>query len=275
MKKIFSFAIALFLLVSLSACGAKGPNGKFLAFKVTEGKGDVIWAEVTYRDGELVDVVIEHRQSNKIVDEEGKVKIAWKATKHTQGHKYVLGSGTPWTDEVKALEDFIVENGVEAVTTFEDGSKIKTDVVTGVTIGIGDYLEVVQAAMENAEAGKYVAFEVVEDKGDVVWAELTYNGNKLQEVLINQVQSTKTVDEEGKVTIAWNDDKHTLGENYVLGSGNTWTSEVVLLQDYILANGIEDINLTDDAGHTDTVSGVTIKIGTFLDVVEKAMSYNR
>ncbi len=54
----------------------------------------------------------------------------------------------------------------------------------------------------------------------------------------------------------------------------TWTEQIESLQDFIIENDFDlsKVILSDDEGHTDAVSGVSIKVPAFIASVEEALS---
>lgn len=56
-------------------------------------------------------------------------------------------------------------------------------------------------------------------------------------------------------------------------NGKKWHEQVDLLEEALVNNNFDlsKITLIDDKGHTDAVSGVTIKVGTFIEAVQNAL----
>ena len=54
----------------------------------------------------------------------------------------------------------------------------------------------------------------------------------------------------------------------------TWTEQIENLQKFIVENDFDlsKVTLSDEDGHTDAVSGVTIKIPAYLKGVEEALA---
>jgi hypothetical protein len=54
----------------------------------------------------------------------------------------------------------------------------------------------------------------------------------------------------------------------------TWTEQIETLQKFIVENDFDlsKVTLSDDEGHTDAVSGVTIKVPSYLDSVKEALA---
>ncbi len=62
---------------------------------------------------------------------------------------------------------------------------------------------------------------------------------------------------------------------YVMANESaTWTEQIESLQDFIIENDFDlsKVTLSDEEGHTDAVSGVTIKIPSYIAGVEEALA---
>ncbi|MEN8078056.1 hypothetical protein ABFP60_13910 [Clostridioides difficile] len=55
--------------------------------------------------------------------------------------------------------------------------------------------------------------------------------------------------------------------------GKKWHEQVDLLEEAIVDNkfDLSKINITDEEGHTDAVSGVSIKVGAYVEAVQEAL----
>lgn len=64
------------------------------------------------------------------------------------------------------------------------------------------------------------------------------------------------------------------GDYDMKNEGLTWSEQMDLLQAHIVENGFDlsKVTLTDEAGHTDAVSGVSIKVGAYLPMIEELMT---
>ncbi|MGL5150238.1 MAG: hypothetical protein ACRC7N_06665 [Clostridium sp.] len=105
--------------------------------------------------------------------------------------------------------------------------------------------------------------EVAGDKGTTV-AEVKYENGKPVDVNIDVKNTDGTTkskqSEEGK---------------YVMkqGEANAWHKQIDMLEAFIKENNFDltKVTYTNDAGNTDAVSGVSIKVKEYVDVVDKAM----
>lgn len=64
------------------------------------------------------------------------------------------------------------------------------------------------------------------------------------------------------------------GDYDMKNEGLTWSEQMDLLQAHIVENGFDlsKVTLSDEAGHTDAVSGVSIKVGAYLPAIEELMT---
>ena len=107
----------------------------------TGKKGDVIVAEVEFKDGEPVKVSVDVRQENGTMKKEEAKK-----------GNYVMkeGEAKNWGQQMELLEAFLNENKVDTSKvklTNDDGN---TDAVSGVSIKVGTYVNAVQEVIDSS-----------------------------------------------------------------------------------------------------------------------------
>lgn len=109
-----------------------------------------------------------------------------------------------------------------------------------------------------------VAYDSTGSKKDVVVAEVEYKDGEAIGVDID----VKLEDGTMKSTLSKN------GE-YVMKEGEefAWHQQVDMLEEAIVKNefDLSKISLTDEDGHTDAVSGVSIKVNPYIEAVEQAL----
>lgn len=119
---------------------------------------------------------------------------------------------------------------------------------------------------EQPKAEGFTGKEVVELAGDkgTTFAEVTFENGNPVDVNID------VKEEDGKLK----SEISAAGE-YVMKEGEEkhWHEQVDALEAYIKENNFDlsKVNLTDEAGHTDAVSGVSIKVGEYVDLVQQAL----
>ena len=80
-------------------------------------------------------------------------EITEDTTKKALGDQYKLGEQAiaGWSEQIKALEDYIVAHGLDAVDVDEEGKAANEDLRTQCTITIQNYLQTVEKAVSQAE----------------------------------------------------------------------------------------------------------------------------
>jgi len=128
-------------------------------------QSDVIMAAVTIGDdGKIISVDIDTAQVKVNFDATGKVttdKTAMLKTKRELGDAYGMkaasGIKKEWYEQMNALETWMVGKTIEQVKAMKvvdsDGSKIadEADLKTSVTVGVEDFIAVVEKAVANAK----------------------------------------------------------------------------------------------------------------------------
>lgn len=138
MKKLLILATALMLL---AGCSSK-PTTKVGKYESEPNdKGDVTVAEVKLEGDKITSVFIDVNTANG----------SKKELKEEYGMKKASAIGKEWYEQAAALEQFIVENGVDAVTVGEDQKATNEDLLAGCTMAVKDYVDAVKAAIENAK----------------------------------------------------------------------------------------------------------------------------
>ena len=229
----------------------------------TGAKTDVVSITMNFESGKPTSVAID-----VLMDGQSKKALAASG-------EYVMSQAEgalQWDAQIEAVETFLTENNFDTTKiniTDEDGH---TDTLTGVSMKVGTYVQLVQDLMDKVAAGetefgfsgsKKVEFEG--EKGtDVV--EIVYNNGTPVNLNIDNIQedgsSKRAASEEG---------------TYDMGGELKWHEQMDLLEDFILANNFDTtkVNLTDEDGHTDAVTGVSIKVGSYLDLVTQALEQTK
>ena len=283
-KKII--AICLLSTALLVGCGGKedkdtsttGSNveqsQKFTGTKTYEKlydetgkKGDVIITNVEFKDGEPVKVSLDVRQENGTMKKEEAKK-----------GNYVMkeGEAKNWGEQMDLLEAFLNENKVDTSKvklTNDDGN---TDAVSGVSIKVGTYVKAVQEVVDAVKAGKdletgFTGAKIAEtpydptgEKKDMVVTKVVFNHGKPVGVNVDVKQEDgsmkKKAAEEGKYVMKEGEAKH-------------WGEQMALLEAFIVENNFDlsKVKLINDDGNTDAVSGVSIKVGTYVQAVQDVL----
>lgn len=151
MKLIKILSIMMYLMM-LNGCGMWQGSDKQLekvgVAKSEEENGSQIVVEATVVDDKLIKIRI---------DETGAKSFdgSMSGTKKELGDDYNMRSfsdiGKEWYEQINALELFIEEYGLEAVTVDSDGRATNDDLKTSCTISVEEYLDVAEDAVYNAK----------------------------------------------------------------------------------------------------------------------------
>jgi len=285
-------------------------DGVYTAFSysLNHGAPQIVSVSVIIENDQIAGFFIDTLQSTAVQkDDDGKAtKFEFNAkTKKQLGYEYYMfpASGAKvdgvldveaykawlaengkkeWFEQANVLEQYMLENGVEAVEL--DGEK--TTNVTGVTVTVKDYVDLAKEAVQNAKDGKLVA--VTGHGSDIVWATAKVDRyGKVTDYVIDQLQG-KVVDG----AYVFNEkSKQQLGYDYYMfpASGKKvdgvldvegykewlaengkkeWFEQVAILCAEFEANGIYNMAL-DASGKYITVSGVTIVDNKYIQVLSQ------
>lgn len=262
---------------------AEGDNEAILPF----GQVNTTMAAVAIdKDGRVVDVIIDTAQTRVIFDENLKVtnKSAEFKSKKELKEDYGMGRassiGKEWYEQIEALEKWMIGKTIAEITGLktnasDDGSRHVPDVpelTSSVTIGVDDYLAVVEKAFANtievASAEKLglgnitsiaKSRDYVPAEGDaeeilplaqvdtVISAAVFDKNGKVAGVLIDTAQIIVQFDARGKVT---NRDavlktKKELKDDYGLGRispiGKEWYEQIEALEKWMVGKTVAEI----------------------------------
>lgn len=133
MKKL---TIAALALVMLTACGPKVTTGT----AETAVDAEKITVSVTLEDGKVSEIAIDETYNG--------------STKRTLGDEYGMvkygGTDKEWYVQVDNLQNYIIENGVEAVV-LDDSGYATGDLASGCTINLYNIMSTVNDAIANAK----------------------------------------------------------------------------------------------------------------------------
>ena len=251
--------------------------------KVEEGYTGALTYERLYDEsGEKADIVsiVMEFENSKPVSVEIDVLVDGTDSKKAlaESGEYVMSTeegALQWHEQIKELETFLTENNFDttAINITDDAGH--TDTLTGVSMKVGTYVQYVQdfidrvsngetefnfVSNETAENVKTVEFKN-EETTDVI--EITYVDGKPAGLKIDNIQADGT-------------SKREAAENgtYDMGGELNWAEQVDALAAFIVENdfNLDAVNLTDEDGHTDAVSGVSIKVGQYLPLIEEALA---
>ncbi len=271
-KKLAAVLCAGLLTISLVGCSAteeKAPETSnetqteqtqgFTGEKVVEtaygpGKTDVVVTTVKFENGNPTDVNIDVKMGDKM-----------KSELAASGEYVMKEGGTPWNEQIDALEKFITENkfDLEKVTlTDADGH---TDAVSGVSIKVPVYFEGINEAIAQASADYkgFTGSKVAEIKGekDTTVAVVTFKDGKPVDVKIDAIT------EEGNKSKLSAEGKYEMK-----GAQAPWHEQVATFEKFVVENNFDLAKITlNDEGATDAISGVSIKVPAYVDAIKAAL----
>lgn len=269
-------------------------------------------AVVLDEDGKIVKCVVDTAQNKMVFTAEGKVVMESEfKTKKELGADYGMKPASSiekeWDEQIQAFEEYVIgktPDEVAGIAVNEDMVTEDVDLVSSVTIKIGNYIDAVVEAAENAEvlgtnADDELALGIVtnmnkskdaqEDKEGQCQAYSTYMAvttdadGVITANVIDCTQGTITFDNTGKITNDLTEGvktKRQLGDDYGMkaasGIGKEWFEQAKGFSDYIVGKTLEEVNAiaVDDSEHptdADLTSSVTISIGDYKKALEKAI----
>lgn len=157
-KAIISLALSAVMLLSFAACGKKDKDDM-----MSNGSGT---AAVKYKDGEYKATANSYddkgyKSTVKVVVKDGAIysvdcdaehKDEGTKKAHSENGKYDMktaGAQHDWHEEIALFEKHITEKGIDSVKLDSNG---KTDTITGCTIAVKEYVDLIKKAMEKAKA---------------------------------------------------------------------------------------------------------------------------
>ena len=260
-------------------------------------------------EGVITDCVIDGISSDVTIAD---VKEGWTQevkTKNELGDSYGMvawgGAKFEWYQQAKNFANYVkgkTAQQVKGIAVSESGKPADSDLAASVTITIGDFMEVVQSAVANAQfRGADSADELVlaatpvlsgtaaaaDAKGNVQLdmdvTALTRKDGVITSCTIDAVQAKVEFDGESKVTIdltAGFKTKNELGDSYGMvawaGAKAEWYQQAESFAGYVkgkTAGQVAGIAVSDSGkpGDADLSASVTISIGGFQALIQKAM----
>lgn len=230
-------------------------------------------------------------------------------TKNELGEDYGMkaygGSQYEWNEQASALARYAEGKTVEQLRTGavdETGYAKDADLASTASIYLGGYVDGIAAAVENAQhlgaqSGDKLSLATVNaldgskdaaaDEDGVAQlysyiTALTMNGDVISSCYIDSLQAKVSFDAAGGITSDLTAEvltKNELGEDYGMktygGAAYEWNEQAASFASYVTgktAAEVSGIAVTEDnkAEDVDLASTVTISIGSFLDLIEKA-----
>lgn len=272
-------------------------------------------AVVLDAEGKIISCVLDTAQSMMAFTNEGKVADPLdkefqtkKELKEDYSMKAVSSIGREWYEQAEALEAYVIGKTVEEVQGISvDESTVPTDedLASSVTIKIGDYVEAIVQAADNAhvigtKAGDKLGLGIVTSmeksrdakdgkegqcQADSIYTAVTTDENGIiTGTVIDATQGIITFDEHGKITsdlTAGVRTKRQLGDEYGMKNasrlGKEWFEQAASMEAFVTGKTLEEVMgiAVREDGKTedeDLASSVTIAVGNFKSAIEKAVN---
>ena len=239
----------------------------------------------------------------KLTSETGEV-LTKKELGDDYGMRVASPIGKEWDEQVEAIEAYAVGKTVEELKTKaidENGVVKDADLASGATIYMGSFIWAIEAAVNNAEhLGANAGDELVlvantkasgadatadaagTTQVDANVAVFTMNGDTITSCIIDAIQAKASFDVKGvaaEIADSAVPTKAQLGEDYGLkaysGVGKEWDEQTTAFCEYITGKTVEEVKgiaLTETTAPADTdlAASVSIAVGDFMGLVEKA-----
>lgn len=292
MKRNSILALGLSLVVAtglLAGCGQnEEPANKETTQQENQQAADKNQSESNYEDGTYFAqqdfdensgwkymVTIEVKDGKIVAaDWNGAHKDAGKDKKtlSKDGEYVMVEGGTPWHEQAEKMEAFLIEKqDPKAITYTDDQGHV--DVVSGVSIKVADFFKLAEEALagDPVEKGPYK-----DGSYHVEQKEFDENSGWKSTVDITVINGNIAAASWNAVHKDGGDDKNTQSANgqYVMKEGGTpWHEQADAMEAFLIEKqDPKAVTFTDDQGHVDAVSGVSIKVAEFFELAEEALS---
>ena len=276
---------------------------------------DITMAAVTLNaDGKIANVKIDSTQSKINFDAQGQLTSDVSAALQTKvelgdayGMKKASGIGKEWYEQIAALEDWMVGKTIDEVMGMQmsdEGTPADADLTSSVTIHVGDYLNAVKKAADNAKdfgaavtgatkTGLGAIVSIAKSTSasadadglaqtDNIMVALTLDETgKIAGVIIDTAQVRINVNASGAVTTdtsAALQTKNELGDAYGMkkasGIGKEWSEQAAALAQWMIGKTVDEVAgmpLSEGApSDADLASSVTIHVNDYIAALQKA-----
>lgn len=231
--------------------------------------------------------------------------ISKKELGNDYGMKARSGIGKEWFEQAKTLEEYVIGKtvaDVKKIALNEESKPTDKDLTSTVTVSIGPILGAIEKAVNNAQnlgakADDKLGLGLVSNLGHSVsagekdglaqaythYAVITLDKDgKITSSIIDASQANINFSKDGKITSDLTADIKTkveIGDGYGMkarsGIGKEWFEQAKAFSDYMKGKTVTEVTglaLNEEGVPTsnDLTNSVTVSIGDFLTVVEKA-----
>ncbi|MCI8698847.1 MAG: hypothetical protein HFF29_07055 [Oscillospiraceae bacterium] len=221
------------------------------------------------------------------------------------GMKKASSIGKEWNEQLAALADYAKGKRVDELKTMavaEDGKAGDVDLAASVTLYIGSFVDGIEAAAVNADhmgaskgdklgLASQTSMSKSKDAADgkdglaqayATIAAVTFSGDTVTSCYLDAVQANVNFDASGKIATdltAAPQTKNQLGDGYGMKQassiGREWNEQAAAFCAYVTGKTVDEVKglaVSEDgkAADADLAAGVTIGIGEFQALIEKA-----
>ncbi|MBP3609829.1 MAG: FMN-binding protein [Lachnospiraceae bacterium] len=217
-------------------------DGTYTAKTEANETGDYNYVTLTVENGRVTSVVWDELTGG-----------ASKAELSANG-QYVMKP--VWKTQSESLGAYVVEHQSTDGIMNETGY---TDVVSGVSIYVGGFVDLANQAIAKADGqdGTYTVEGAKDDNGNYGYVTVTVEGGKVTNVIWDELQGGAS--------------KAELSANGQYVMKPVWKTQSESLGAYVVENQTT-AGILNEKGYTDTVSGVSVYAGGFVDLANQAMA---
>lgn len=291
--------------ISSSQSAADGKDGK--------AQTNITIVAVTVdENGVIDDCAIDVVQAKVGFDGTGKITsdlassvLSKQELKEDYGMKQASGIGKEWYEQAAAIEEYVrgkTAKEVSGIKMDESGHALDADLASGATIKIGDYVEGIVSAAEQAQSlgaqkGDELRLAAVTSIGgstdaaaetdgtassSATIAAVTLRGDTITSCTLDVLQSKVNFSAAGEIKAdlaSAPQSKNQLKEDYgmkaVSGIGKEWYEQAAAFAEYVTGKTAKQVAgiAVDEGGHAtdaDLTSSATISLTAFIEAVEDA-----
>ena len=256
MSKLAASMLVVLLAVT-GAFSAESPYSVKTGISFSQQWGLYI-ANVIEKDGKISNVIIDRIANGK----------SSKELHDNYGIKPVSTLGKDWWKQVAHYERWVVEHGLDAVSTDKNGHALNPDLLSGATINVAELSEAVRNAVDGTtEVGGYTV--KTGTSYSAVWglyiANVILKDGEISSILLDRI-SLQGEDSKEKYD--------NYGIKRVSSINKDWWEQVAYFEEWVLKNGVDAVKYDKDghAENVDLISGATIGIDDLTIAVKDALS---